>query len=389
MIKTHLYLDTRAAGDSAPLKLAVSKRKQTSLLSLGISVRPDQWDRRGQKVIKHPHRENLNTVLAGYIFKANSHIQELILSGEAATLTARDIRDRLERLFHGKESGYALKDYWGKVASKTTGKTAQGYDTAWKAVCKADPHAPTRRLENLTVEWVEKIDTYVSDNYAQNTRNIYLWKLKLVLSSAVKEGLISSNPMENIRFKAAATRKRNLSKEQMRIFLSSPVENEVERTALDFFRFSFYARAMNPIDIWKATPENIYNGRLYYDRSKTGKKYSVAIEKELKELLKTYGNDKYLFAKSHDLKTPGAFFSSVNYGLHKRAERLGLPKVSMYWCRHTFASLALELGFTMDLISASLGHSMGGAAITSVYTSVKDIQIDKLARKVYNYVKNK
>lgn len=70
------------------------------------------------------------------------------------------------------------------------------------------------------------------------------------------------------------------------------------------------------------------------------------------------------------------------------ADALGLPKVSLYWARHTFASLAFELGYGMDLVSAALGHSLGGAPITSVYVAVQDKQVDDLARAVYDYVRN-
>ena len=63
---TRLYLDTRGLtpDKEAPIKVSLNAFGSSAYIGTGIRVLPDQWDRKGGKVIKHPFKTRLNLELS-------------------------------------------------------------------------------------------------------------------------------------------------------------------------------------------------------------------------------------------------------------------------------------------------------------------------------------
>src|SRR3546814_12578481 len=103
----------------------------------------------------------------------------------------------------------------------------------------------------------------------------------------------------------------------------------------------FYLCGMNAVDLYQLTERDIRNGRVDYNRSKTeGKRkdnafISIKIINEAKPLL-----EKYIGKLS--LRYSGC--DCLNWALCKGMEQLrkltGIPELTLYWARHTFASTA-------------------------------------------------
>ena len=66
------------------------------------------------------------------------------------------------------------------------------------------------------------------------------------------------------------------------------------------------------------------------------------------------------------------------------AKKIGIPKISSYWARHTWATIASSIDIPKDTISAALGH--GGNTVTDVYIRFDRRKVDEANRKVINYV---
>lgn len=75
----------------------------------------------------------------------------------------------------------------------------------------------------------------------------------------------------------------------------------------------------------------------------------------------------------------------ADQALQGLAAGLGLPKISMYWARHTLASLLIETGATMEVAAGVLGHSYG-PRVTAGYVTLRERQIEEAVRKVYDLV---
>ena len=144
-------------------------------------------------------------------------------------------------------------------------------------------------------------------------------------------------------------------------------------------------------DLAELKADAIRNGRILYKREKTGKPYEIKVEPEIKEIITRYRGKEYLL-KFFDKKKPDYyknFGNCMRQTLRKAGERIGITApISAYWARHTWATLAIEIGGTMELVSAGLGHSIG-AQVTNIYVAYRQKQIDEIARRVIDFVLQK
>lgn len=179
---------------------------------------------------------------------------------------------------------------------------------------------------------------------------------------------------------------RALTAEQLRAFFALEPATERAREALDLFKLSFYLRGMNGVDISKAGPGDIFNGRLLYERTKTGRPYSVKIEPETEAIIARRGNSLHLFAPMANFASYARYIQDVDANLKTLAKAADLPPVTMYWARHTFASLVIETGGTMEILAGALGHAYG-PRITAGYVTLQQRQVDEAVRRVFDYIK--
>jgi integrase len=64
----------------------------------------------------------------------------------------------------------------------------------------------------------------------------------------------------------------------------------------------------------------------------------------------------------------------------RRKEKALHPDISMYWARHSWATLAAYLDIPKETIAAALGH--GGRDVTDIYIRFDEKKIDEANRKV-------
>lgn len=377
MITLHFYLDTRAAEGAAPLKLAICKRGDTAFLPTGIRLERDEWDPKGQKVVKSPRRAVLNSHLSRMKIEAEDFLLPLVYEGKLASSTATEIKTLLRDHFGGKES---VSPPFSRFYEERMPST-EIHRNAGKACRRVIGSAWDTPVDRIDEKWARALTDALLQRYSVNTTKTTLTRVKVVWHDLQRRDIVKEDPFREIRIGSVRTRRRDLTREEMRLYLTAPAEGEREAEALDFFALSFYLIAMNPADIDKARLSDIFNGRLFYTRSKTKKSYSVKVIPEARRIIERRSADGLLFQhriKSHQPATRRLLID--------RAERLGIPHaVTMYWARHTWASLAYELGISIELVSAALGHSYG-AAVTMGYIDIKERQVDDVNRKVVDFV---
>lgn len=60
------------------------------------------------------------------------------------------------------------------------------------------------------------------------------------------------------------------------------------------------------------------------------------------------------------------------------------PKISTYWARHTWATIAASLDIPKETIAAALGH--GGNTVTDIYIDFDRRKIEAANRRVIDWV---
>ena len=163
----------------------------------------------------------------------------------------------------------------------------------------------------------------------------------------------------------------NLGQDLMQRIISSQVDNEVMRTALDMFIVSFGLMGANMADLYFAKPvkeEWVYNRQKTASRRADRAEMRVAIPGQLKpylERLKGKGgwwlNRLHEFASSKDFAT-----ARVNRCLRKWCEANGVEVFTFYAARHTWASLARKEGVDKSTIDDCLGHR-GSFQVADIY----------------------
>ncbi|MFS2185578.1 site-specific integrase [Mucilaginibacter sp. Mucisp84] len=160
--------------------------------------------------------------------------------------------------------------------------------------------------------------------------------------------------------------------------------------ARDLFMLSFYMCGINAVDLYNCTEENIKNGRLEYHRSKTKVRrkdnafISIKIVDEAKPLLKKYlGKLTLRYANFKHLD------SALSKGMKQVSEQPGIPPVTFYGARHSFANVARnDCRMSKDDIALALNHIDHTHTTTDIYLSrdwkiVDDVQskvIDRLRK---------
>lgn len=389
MIRISLYFDGRRldVNGCGRVRLMINNHSRTALLDTGVKVAPSQWDAPSKKIVRHPQRGNLNAWLGKLLIAAEDRTRELALSGAAKDMSVTDIAQDLKaRLWGSGDTGPAhpFREYADKFVATKSGTTARTYRTMLNSLDRYDPKAAARDIGAFTSQWARKLDTWVTAEYSPTTRNTFLTNLAAIFHQAQRDGIIDTDPFADVRRKTVQTRKRSLTRDQFRMLWTAEPEGRQERKALDLFKASFLMIAANPVDISRMTEKSIVNGRIEYDRAKTGKHYSIAVVPELAPVLEPYRKGCKLFAPL----TKGSYDSAASYlnaGLRRLAKRLGLPPVTFYWARHSWASFAAELDIPVEVISSALGHSHG-SAVTLIYIAIDLRKVDRAHRQVLDYV---
>ena len=178
----------------------------------------------------------------------------------------------------------------------------------------------------------------------------------------------------------------NLGQELMQRIISSQVDNDVMRTALDMFIVSFGLMGANMADLYYAKPvqeEWVYNRQKTSSRRADRAEMRVAIPEQLNpflERLKGKGgwwlNRLHEFASSKDFAT-----ARVNRCLKKWCEDNEVEVFTFYAARHTWASLARKEGVDKSTIDDALGHK-GSFQVADIYAEKAWGLIREANRKV-------
>lgn len=384
------YLDARKPSrrpdGKFPLKLAVTKRGDTAMMPVLAYATREEWDADRQRIRGRNIGDvgALNTYLTKIMLRAEEIVRELIVTAEGATMTALQVRDHLAGLILDSGPGISLGDYFDKVAAEKKGATRMGFIRARAAYAKADPRLLERPLSSIRPADVARVDAWLRGHLAMNTRNTYIAKLMQVLKRAHKEGRVAEDAGREVSLQYVIPKSRALSVEQLRQVFAIQPATPLQREALGAFRLSFYLRAINPKDMSMTPPDAIFNGRLAYTRSKTGKDYSVKIEPEAEALLAEWSGPDLIFQPFKGREYDN-YLQDLDEALRKMSKAAGLPSVTMYWARHTFSSLMIETGSTMEIVAGALGHSYG-PRVTAGYVTLQQRQIDEAVRRVFDYV---
>lgn len=396
MATTKLYLDTRATkkGKPAPLKLAITKKGNTALLPLNVNLLPDQWDKKAGKVINHPNKAFLNTYIQRRKLDFETEILNLISSGVSERMTATELKNRLRGLREDNDESRLFMTRLKKFADAKKGSTKQIYMHTYGRIQAFSEDYERLTFEDITKDWLHSFEDFLSQTSpSKNARNIHLRNIRAVFNDAIDDEITSYYPFRKFKIRPVPTAKRSLTVEQLRTLFDYPVEEYAQRH-LDMFKLIFFLVGINLVDLFGL--ESITNdGRIEYNRAKTGRKYSIKVEPEAMEIIDKYKGNKLLIAEAEKYNNHKDYMKCINRALQRIGEtELGkhgaktfhplFPELTTYWARHTWATIAASLDIPKETIAAALGH--GGNTVTDIYIDFDRKKVDEANRRVIDWV---
>jgi integrase len=204
------------------------------------------------------------------------------------------------------------------------------------------------------------------------------------------------NPFEDYKIpKPPLPEKRAITLEQLRRIrdYQPPEHGGREELAQDMFLLSFYLIGMNAVDLYTCPPAT--GKYITYYRSKTKSRrddkaeFSVLIQPEAGPLLEKYAGKKRLLNIHERYVTVNNFNAALNKGLKVIGGEIGVPNLTFYAARHTWATLAENsVGIDKYTVHKCLNHVDEKMRMTDRYTKTDWRPINRANRQVLDFLAN-
>lgn len=396
---SYKYIVDTARNNSLRLRLTNNRKKVE--LSIGISITTDDLE---DALSEKPKPENMKwkSLLTNITAKLDEIKCELLKSGRSDE-DVKVIRDLvLKECFdrdvtpQKKSLGPFAAHFQLFIDGKTNKGTKGIYRHTLDRIRLFDPDIDKKAFEDIDLKWLTAFETFCAETASKNARNIHLRNIRAVFNNAIDYELTTAYPFRRFKIRPEATRKRSLTIEELRRFISMEVE-EYQQFYKDMFLLSFYLIGINAADLARLA-EFTSDGRIEYDRAKTHRKYSVKVEPEALEIIKRYQGCNGLLCITDRWSDHRNFLHQFNKALKNMGsvERVGrggrkvrtpaFPRLSSYWCRHTWATIAYnDCGISEDIIGQALGHASAHTT-TSIYINRNSKLVDEANRRVIDWV---
>jgi len=231
-------------------------------------------------------------------------------------------------------------------------------------------------------------DLFVKCGFAQITITTRTAVMRMIISQAMEDGYLRQNPYLNIKLKRGKKikRKREISRETLSIIEKTKYETKRQQLGADMFIFAAHT-GLAYKDLSSVSTDNIIEKRpnefwLCGKRGKSDRKdwgeYSVPLDKTALKIIKKYSKiNKVGLAKKTNSKQIFPLVQWFNYRrILKQVEEVsGISEhITSHMARHTFATLKLEEGVSIESIKKMLGHSTN-SNITWLYAKVTEQKI--------------
>lgn len=208
-------------------------------------------------------------------------------------------------------------------------------------------------------------------NYSRDLRTLFNAACRYYNDEDLGILRISHNPFKKFKIGSAPlTRKRNVTIDQLMAIRDCQTKADSRaEMAKELFMLSFYLCGMNAVDIYNLERRDILNGRIEYCRSKTAnvRKDNAFISiKLIPEALLILA--KYLGKLKLQYSNHNGLDSALSKGMKDLRDIAGIPGLTFYWARHTFATLARnKCRMSKDDLALALNHVDEGHRTTDIY----------------------
>lgn len=274
-----------------------------------------------------------------------------------------------------------LKFFKTKTGFRLDQKTLNRYELTLNRVIefmRSELGIDDIHIQKIDLYFIERFYFFIREKYSciNNTAIKYVQRLASIVSYVLKIGLIDKNPFLLFNYRLDKTRPIYLNEDEInKIWRKKFLSKRLEQIK-DYFVFSCFT-GLSFIDMCSLKSGDIKVGPdkklwIMILRQKTGLESNIPLLKIPLEIIKKYedenSSDKNLFPIKSNQKT--------NEYLKEIADLCNIKKnVTFRVSRHTFATLAISNGVSIEAVSKMLGHT--NVKTTQIYAQVTNTKISK------------
>ena len=240
-------------------------------------------------------------------------------------------------------------------------------------------------FSNFTYSFLKEFEQHLlKSGTKKNAIGVYMRNIRSLFNQAINEDLIEYNmyPFRKYKIPKEQIAKRNLNTPAIQAIKNIELTNNLEIVARDVFMLSFYLIGINMKDLYSL--KEIHDGRIDFNRAKTGRPYSIKVYPEAQEIINRYMGNKRVLNFS-DLYTD---YRNLNKIINKKlkiiGEKAGINSpITTYYARHSWATIASSLNISKDIIQHALGHGLN--TVTDLYV---DFDLKKVDDANYNVIQS-
>jgi hypothetical protein len=288
-IEAVLYTSKTLSNGQHPIMLRLTKNRKRKYISLHISLALQYWDAEKCKPRRNcPDKERIEALIQQKTQELQSQVMDFKTSDKEYTLNT--LVEKASRKVVRQTVGEYLNGYIDRLlAEKRVGnaKTFQELRTSLTKFCRSLDFY----FIDIDAEWLKRYEQWlrVERHYSDNSIGIRFRSLRVLYNSAITDGLIKKTDYPFDTFKVSrfkeATAKRSLTKEDIRRIMDCEVRTLTKypkpflQLAKDLFLFSYLSCGINLTDILHIRYADIVDGRLVFNRQKTGKLLSFQLRR--------------------------------------------------------------------------------------------------------------
>lgn len=219
------------------------------------------------------------------------------------------------------------------------------------------------RFKDVDSGFILRFMGYLSGMVHQNSVIHYIRRMQIIWNIAVKKGITRDNPFLQIdKPKKIDSEKVFLGLNELQTLSNS--KNIINPIIEKSFLFACFT-GLRFSDIIKLEWQNIKNGSIHYQQTKTKRNEVIPLSKTALNILEGIDRNEGLVFEGLPKNC------AVNNALRKWCKKAGINKyLHFHSARHTFAILSLEHGVELFTVSKLLGHS--NISTTQIYAQILD-----------------
>ena len=233
-------------------------------------------------------------------------------------------------------------------------------------------------LDEVTNQFIEDFEFFLKTvrRCCHNTTTKYLLNFKKIIRIALAKGWMKKDPFAQVHFHFEPVEREFLEKQELKAMLNKEITITRLAQVRDIFCFCCLT-GLAFTDVQQLKAEHLeadIHSKIWIRkaRQKTKNMCNIPLLDEAQKIIDRYKEHPY--CQTHGVLLPVCSNQKMNSYLKELADICGIRKnLSTHCARHTFATLTLASGATIDNVAKMLGHA--NVNMTRRYAKVLDSSI--------------